>query len=269
MTGGNWVPDRIPGRDGGSVEAEPGELVPGAETRESRKEVSKAGRKRHEAGATDLIRALPGSLRSYDDAYRKAEVDSPTGSVLDSAGYYAVARHKLDQAVVDGDLESAQALAVEVVHAGDQLAHHIAENPTSRIRPSFDRRPNGGKPASVPADVRRIEQVGTAAFRDGIPIVEATETDTGMLWALQQRVFHAKMDFLAYRVRKGLIAVDDIDVTLEVRLTVRTAPDKLGTKGRDIKLPADVHTVHYYEQPEQRWSDNYARTGHGGEEKFD
>ncbi len=282
MSPDNFVPPRIPGKDVRSVQDdELTAVVPyDAETRPSRQGEHRVERAQHESAATGLVQMLPGSLRSYDDAYRRAEVDTPVGSVLDSAGSYAVVRHKLDQAVVDGDLEVAQQLAVEAVHAADQLAHHVASNPTSRIRPAFDRRPRdeagnllkpgqSARPAAATADVRKIEQVGEARFRESITWADATVTDTGQLWELQQRLFHAKMDFLSYRVGRGLIAVGDIDVTVDLHLTVRTAPDKLGTRGRDIRIPDDVTTVHYYEQPEQRFGQPYANAGYGGHGKGD
>lgn len=216
--------------------------------------------------ATEVVTALAGGLHSYVSSQGRIDPNQPAKSVAQYAQDYARLRAELDAAVADQDSGRIARLAVDAVAAGDELAIRAAVNPTSRIRPAFDRRQSRGAPGATPAGSKlQVEKVGQARFRVGIPYTEAAEHRDGELWALQQRLFHARMDFLSWRIEHDLIAVDDIDVSVELVLSTRTAPRALTTDGQEIKLPDEVEQVHYYVQPEEKWGRGYAHRGYEGD----
>lgn len=206
------------------------------------------------------VRPFLGKIETFPEPYRKMGMDGPPrGSVADRAVQYSNARLLLDHAAMTDDTEMLDNRLQATVTLADELAVAVMRNPTSRIRPAFDRR-EAARPANATI---KVEQVGQADFEASMPYQDAADDaahHSGQLWALQQRIFHAKMDFLKWRVEHDLIAVADIHVDLDIRLQVRTGPIQL-TNGRDIKLPDDIEQVHYYVQEEPAWGD---WTGHGG-----
>jgi len=220
-----------------------------------------------------VVTLLPG-LMSYRSSTEQVDVNRPQQSLAKYAEAYAKAREALDAAIAAQDEAKIAELGARAVFAGDELAVRAALNPTSRIRPAFDRRgmrEGGGvnrglDPDSQPARSQVTVPVGQSTFRAGIPWTEVKDSPAEKLYV---RIFNAKMDFLSWRIEHDLIAVDDTDVSVDLVLTARTGPVELTGPGRDIKLPDGVDRVHFYVQPERRHlaAAEYARRGYHTEHR--
>lgn len=249
--------EKIPAPAPGTDEAK--DVVLGRREKEGRTPGSQA----QLAAASDTIAALLPGLRSYRSTADEVDADRPAKSLAQYAQDYAKLREELDASIADGKIDPE--LAARTVAMADELAIRQAMNPSSRIRPAYDRRQSADQ-GRADADARPRSstvsvQVGQSSFRVGNPWAEVKDNPAEKLYV---RVFHAKMDFLQWRIANDLIAVDDTDVSVDLVLSVRTGPVELTGPGKDIKLPPEVDRVHFYVQPEERHraAAQYAMRGH-------